>query len=359
MNDLLLRALRREPLDRTPVWFMRQAGRSLPRYRELKQDRDLLEVTRDPELAARITALPLEYFPVDAAVLFADISTIFIGAGLEVTIHKGLGPLLPEPFDTAERIRSLAPFDPRESLDFVLETLRILTERLAVPVVGFVGAPFTLMTYFVESPRSRERQGTKAFMWREPALWDELMSYWSEHVLAFARAQAEAGAAAIQVFDSWAGCLAPEDYGRYVLPYTTRVLGGLADSAVPSINFATGNPALIPLLALGGGDAISVDWRVAIDEAWKTIGYDRAIQGNLDPASLLVDRETAVARAHEIVERVGGRPGHIFNVGHGILPETDPDVIRAVVQHVHSVDLAALREGDMCSSEPRSGPNRP
>ena len=343
MNDRLLRALRCEPVDRTPVWFMRQAGRSLPRYRELKGDRDLLEVTRDSELAAQITALPLEYFPVDAAVLFADISTIFLGAGLDVTIQKGVGPLLPHPYDTRERIRSLAPFDPRDTLDFVLETLRILRTRLDVPVIGFVGAPFTLMTYFVESPRSRERQGTKVFMWRETELWDELMSYWTEHILAFARAQSEAGAAAIQLFDSWAGCLGPEDYREFVLPYTRRILDGLADSQIPSINFATGNPALIPLLVEGGGDAIGLDWRLPIDEAWERIGFDRAIQGNLDPVSLLASKEIAVARTDEILRRIAGRPGHIFNVGHGILPETDPAVIRAVVEHVHSVDPADLR----------------
>jgi uroporphyrinogen decarboxylase len=282
-------------------------------------------------------------------VLFADISTIFLGAGLDVTIHKGVGPLLPEPYNTAERIRSLAPFDPRESLDFVLETLRILRESLDVPVIGFVGAPFTLMTYFVESPRSRERQGTKVFMWSEPALWDELMSYWSEHVLAFARAQASAGAASIQVFDSWAGCLGPEDYRQHVLPYTRRILEGLSESRIPSINFATGNPALLPLLVEAGGDAIGLDWRVPIDEAWEVIGRDRAVQGNLDPVSLLAGGEIAVARADEILRRVGGRAGHIFNVGHGILPETDPAVIRAVVDHVHSVDLAELR----ARAEPR------
>ena len=191
MNDLLIRALRREPLDRTPVWFMRQAGRSLPRYGKLKAGRDLLEVTRNPEIAAQITALPLEYFPVDAAVLFADISTIFLGAGIDVRIEKGVGPVLPQPFDTAELIRSLRPFDPKETLDFVLETIGLLGHRLDVPVLGFVGAPFTLMTYMVESPRSSDRGGTKALMWGEPTLWRELMSYWSEHLLSFARAQAE------------------------------------------------------------------------------------------------------------------------------------------------------------------------
>ena len=343
MNDRFIRALRREPLDRTPVWFMRQAGRSLPRYVEMKGDRDLLEVTRDPELAARITALPLEYFPVDAAVLFADISTVFLGAGLDVRIDKGVGPVLPHPINTAERIRALKPFDPETELDFVLETLRLLKERLDVPTVGFIGAPFTLMTYMVESPRSSERQGTKSFMWCEPGLWNELMSYWAEHLLAFARAQARAGAAGIQLFDSWAGSLAPDDYGEFVLPYSQRILSGLREEGILSIHFATGNPALLPLLAEAGGDAIGLDWRTSIMMGWRIVGLDRAVQGNLDPAILLAGKERAVARADQILQEVGGRPGHIFNVGHGLHPKTDPEVVRAVVEHVHSVDLERLR----------------
>jgi uroporphyrinogen decarboxylase len=343
MNDLLLRALRRETLDRTPVWFMRQAGRSLPRYHDLKGDRDLLEVTRDPRLAADITMLPLDYFPVDGAVLYADISTIFLGAGIPVTIEKGLGPVLPHPYDSAETIRSLRPFDPRDTLDFVMETLGILKAELDIPVLGFIGAPFTLMTYMVESPRSKERHGTKAFMWREPALWDELMSYWSEHLIDFGKAQVEAGAACIQLFDSWAGVLHPDDYRRSVLPYSKRILDGLRAAGVPTINFATGNPALLPLMAEAGGDAVGLDWRVRVDEGWATVGHHRAVQGNLDPIALLAGEEVALARADEILQAVAGRPGHIFNVGHGLLPQTDPAVVRAVVDHVHGTKLSELR----------------
>ena len=323
---------------------MRQAGRSLPGYRELKGGRDLLEVTRDPELAARITALPLDYFPVDAAVLFADIATIFIGAGLDVRIAKGLGPVLPEPFDSRARIRSLAPFDPAGTLDFVLETIRRLKERLTVPVIGFIGAPFTLMTYLVESPRSTDRHGTKAFMWREPELWQEIMSYWAEHLLSFALSQARAGAAGIQLFDSWAGALSPDDYREHVLPHSQGILSGLKESGVPSIHFATGNPALLPHLAEAGGDAIGLDWRIEIDRARAILGPNVGVQGNLDPISLLAGERVAVARAGEILRKVGGRPGHIFNVGHGIHPRTDPSVVKAVVDHVHSVNLTELRE---------------
>jgi uroporphyrinogen decarboxylase len=251
--------------------------------------------------------------------------------------------VLPHPFDTAERIRSLKPFDPRDTLDFVLETIALLRTRIDVPVLGFVGAPFTLMTYMVESPRSKERQGTKAFMWREPELWHELMGYWAEHLLEFGKAQVEAGAGAIQLFDSWAGVLGPDDYRDSVLPHSRRILSGLEEAGIPTINFATGNPALLPLMAEAGGTAMGLDWRISIGEGWGIVGEDRAVQGNLDPVSLLAGSEVAVARADRILEEVGGRPGHIFNVGHGILPETDPAVIRAVVDHVHSVDPAELR----------------
>lgn len=343
MNDRLLRALRQEPLDTTPVWFMRQAGRSLPKYHQLKGDRDLLEVTRDPVLAAEITMLPLEYFPVDGAVLYADISTIFLGAGIDVTIEKGLGPVLPHPYDSAETIRSLEPFEPRESLEFVMDTLRILKRRLDIPILGFIGAPYTLMTYMVESPRTKERAGTKAFMWREPKLWDQLMSYWSEHLVKFAVAQFEAGASVIQLFDSWAGTLHPDDYRRSVLPYSKRILSALKAEGVPTINFATGNPNLLPLLAEAGGDVMGVDWRVKIDEAWKVVGHHRGIQGNLDPVSLLAGTEVAIEKSADILRAVGGRPGHIFNVGHGLLPQTDHNVVRAVVDYVHSVNLESLR----------------
>jgi uroporphyrinogen decarboxylase len=345
MNDLLLRAARREPVERTPVWFMRQAGRSLPRYHDLKGDRDLLEVTRDSRLAADITMLPLEYFPVDGAVLYADISTIFVGAGIEVTIEKGLGPVLPHPYNTPETIRSLQPFDPRDTLDFVLRTLQILKSELDIPVLGFLGAPFTLMTYMVESPRTRDRHGTKAFMWRQPDLWDELMSYWSEHLIDFGVAQVEAGASVIQLFDSWAGALHPDDYERHVLPYSTRILDGLKAAGIPTINFATGNPALLPMMARAGGDVIGLDWRVRLDEAWEIVGHDRGVQGNLDPIVLTTDPDTAVARADEVLAAAAGRPGHIFNVGHGLTPQAKPEVVRAVVEHVHASG-GTRREGD-------------
>lgn len=335
MNDRILRALRREAVDATPVWFMRQAGRCLPRYRELRADIGMFEVLRDPEAAAEITALPLDYFPVDALVLYNDISTPFFGAGLHVEIRPGLGPVVDRPIERPEDVRRLRTHDPRETMDYILEQIRLVAARHDVPVLGFVSAPFTLCTYLIEGPRARNVEEAKAFMWRWPDAWDALAGFWADHLAEFALAQAEAGAGAIQVFDSWAGALAPADYARYAQPYTRRILAGLADAGTPSINFTTGNPRLLPLVAAAGGDAVGVDWRIPLDEAWDAVGHDRAIQGNLDPALFTAGRDAALAGAADVLARAAGRPGHIFNVGHGLTPGADPDVLRAVVDFVH------------------------
>lgn len=323
-------------MDRTPVWFMRQAGRSLPRYREMRADHAFFDILRDPEMAAEITAMPLDYYDVDAAVLYNDLATPFFAAGLEVELRKGVGPVVTEPIRTAEDVDRLRPFDPRESLDYNLEAIRLLVGRIDVPVLGFVGAPFTLCSYLIEGPRSRDLREIKTFIRSQPDAWDRLAGFWVEHLGDFAVAQHEAGAAAVQVFDSWAGSLSPADYERYLLPHMRRLFSHLRDAGVPSIHFATGNPALLPLVADAGGDGVSVDWRLPIDEAWERVGTDRAIQGNLDPTVLLAGREPALDAARDVLERVGGRPGHIFNLGHGILPETDHRVVQAVVDLVHT-----------------------
>jgi uroporphyrinogen decarboxylase len=317
------------------VWFMRQAGRALPRYREMRADQDFFELLRNPEAAAAISALPLEYFPVDAAVIYNDLVTPFLGAGLKLELVKGVGPVVDRPVRSAQDVSALRPFDPKEALDFNLEAIRLLKSRIDVPVVGFVGAPFTLCSYLVGAPRSRDLQELKSFIWREPDAWDRLASYWADHLAEFAVLQHEAGAAAVQVFDSWAGALSVEDYRRHVLPYSWRLLDRLARARVPSIHYFGGNPALLESVAEAGGDCISVDWRVPLDQAWDRIGHHLAIQGNLDPTLLLAGREVAVARTREVLERAQGRPGHIFNLGHGILPETDPAVLAAVVEEVH------------------------
>ncbi|UCG76396.1 MAG: uroporphyrinogen decarboxylase [Gemmatimonadota bacterium] len=334
-NDRLIRALHREPVDRTPVWFMRQAGRSLPRYREIRARRTFLELVHDPEAAAEVTALPLEYYPVDAAVLFTDLATPFIGAGLEFEIQPSIGPVVDPPLDLPADLDRLRPFDPRQDLSFVLEAVSILRDRLAVPVIGFVGAPFTLCSYLFAGTRAERLEQTKRFMWTEPEAWHRLADFWARHVAEFAVAQAEAGAGAIQVFDSWAGSLSTEDYERQILEHSRTIFRRLEEAGVPSIHFATGNPHHLPLYAAAGGNAIGIDWRVPIDEAWASIGPQRAIQGNLDPALLLAGTGPAVERTREILRRVGGRPGHIFNLGHGLLPQTDPSVIAAVVKAVH------------------------
>lgn len=332
--SLLARALRREPTPRPPVWFMRQAGRSLPRYRELRRDREMFDILRDPRAAAEITRLPLEYYPVDALVLYNDLSTPFLGAGLEVEMRSGVGPVVDRPVAAPADVERLRPFDPPEELGFTLEAIRVLTETEDVPVIGFVGAPLTLCTYLVHGPRSRRLATTKRFMWNHPEAWNRLLGFWSRHLAAYAVAQHGAGAAAVQVFDSWAGELSVSDYRRFVLPHSRALFERLREAGVPSIHFFTGNPALLPHVAEGGGDAISVDWRVPLDEAWEAVGPGRAVQGNLDPLTLLAGPEVAVREARRVLERAGGRPGHIFNLGHGTPPDASPETIRAVAEAV-------------------------
>jgi len=334
MDDLLSRALRREPTERTPVWFMRQAGRCLPRYRELRAERTFLELVGDPEAAASVTSLPLEYFPVDALVLFMDLSTPFEAAGLQVEMRSGIGPVVLEPWSGPEDVARLRPFDPRASLGHVLEAIRILVGRERVPVLGFVGAPFTLCSYLLHGSRTTRLARLRALIRGRPDLWDRLAGFWVEHLAEFAIAQHEAGAVAVQVFDSWVGVLDPETYRERVLPATRRLFRRLSAAGVPAIHFGTGNPALLPALAEAGGDAIGLDWRQPIDRAWEAVGFERAVQGNLDPAAILAGESAALAATDDILERVGGRPGHIFNVGHGLDPDSDPAVIRAVVERV-------------------------
>ncbi|HET7274845.1 MAG TPA: uroporphyrinogen decarboxylase [Longimicrobiaceae bacterium] len=335
VSNRILRAIRRERVDATPIWFMRQAGRSLPKYRDLRADIGMFDVLRDPEAAARITRMPLEYYPVDACVLYNDLSTPFFGAGFEVEMRAGVGPVVSRPILEAADVDRLQPFDPRVTMDYILEQIRLLTRDIEVPVLGFVGAPFTLCSYLIGETRGRNLEQIKTFMRRQPEAWDRLAGFWADHLADFAVAQHQVGAAAIQVFDSWAGTLSPQDYERYLLPHMRTMFERLEAAGIPSINFFTGNPRLLPLVAGSGGDVVSVDWRIPIDEAWSIIGDDRALQGNLDPTTLLAGREVALEGARDVLDRVGGRPGHIFNCGHGLLPDTDPDVLRAVVDFVH------------------------
>jgi uroporphyrinogen decarboxylase len=335
MNDRILRALRHERADATPVWFMRQAGRSLPRYREMRAEVGMFEVLRDPPRAAEITAMPLDYFPVDACVLYNDLSTPFFGAGFEVEMRAGVGPVVDHRIATPADVDALTPYDPRVEMPWIMEQIRYLVARLEVPVLGFVGAPFTLASYLVDGPKARNLDETKVFMWRHPEAWHRLASFWASHMAEFGIAQHEAGAAVVQVFDSWAGSLGPREYETFVFPHLRAMFERFEAAGVPTINFATGNPRLLPLVAQAGGDVIGVDWRIPLDEAWEIVGEDRGVQGNLDPVALLAGRETALREARDVLERAGGRPGHIFNGGHGLLPGTDPEVVRAVVDFVH------------------------
>ena len=334
-NDTLLRALRGEDTPYTPVWFMRQAGRALPRYREMRADTGFFDILRDPEMAADITSMPLEYFPVDACVLYNDLATPFFGAGLNVELKPGVGPVVDKPIRSAADVDALEPFDPREKLAYTMDAIRILVARLDVPLLGFVGAPFTLASYLIEGPRSERLSGLKTFMWREPEAWHRLAEFWADHLADYGIAQYEAGAAAVQVFDSWAGALAPEDYAMYVMPHMERMMDALDGAGVPTINFYTGNPALLPLVAESGGDCIGVDWRLPLGTVREIVGRERSLQGNLDPVCLLAGKDYALERTAEVLDQIPDGQGHIFNVGHGILPETDPDVVKAVVDFVH------------------------
>ncbi|HEU0053661.1 MAG TPA: uroporphyrinogen decarboxylase [Longimicrobium sp.] len=335
MNERLLRALRREPADATPVWFMRQAGRSLPRYRELRADVGMFDVLRAPARAAEVTAMPLDYFPVDACVLYNDLSTPYFGAGFNVEMRAGVGPVVDHRIHDTADIDRLTPYDPRVSMDYIHDQIRLLVKRLDVPLLAFVGAPFTLCTDLIAGPKTKTVEELKTFIWRDPAAWDRLAGYWADQMAEFGVSQHEAGASAVQLFDSWAGALSPRDYERFVLPYNRRILDRLREAGVPSINFATGNPALLPLVVEAGGDVIGLDWRQPLDEAWRIVGEEKGVQGNMDPAALLAGREVALREARDVLDRAGGRPGHIFNCGHGLHPGTDPDVVRAVVDFVH------------------------
>ncbi len=335
-----LRACRREPVDRTPVWFMRQAGRFLPEYRALRERYPIMELIKTPELAVEVTLQPLRRFEVDAAIIFADILPVLESMGLEVAFVRGEGPAIREPVRTPGDVERLRVPAPEEIAPFTLEAIRLARRELEgrVPLIGFAGAPFTLASYAVEGGASRHYLHTKGLMYGEPKAWHDLMDKLSATVAAYLQAQARAGAQALQLFDSWAGALSPADYERFVLPYSRRVLEAARATAVPVIHFTTGTAGMLPHVAAAGGDVIGVDWRIALDEAWARVGHDRAIQGNLDPAVLLAPWPELRRQAGEILRRAGGRPGHIFNLGHGVLPQTPVENVQRLVDFVHGAE---------------------
>ncbi|HET7036130.1 MAG TPA: uroporphyrinogen decarboxylase [Thermomicrobiaceae bacterium] len=334
-----LRACRRQPVDRTPVWFMRQAGRYMAEYRAIRARHSLLEICRQPELAAEVTLQPVERLGVDAAIIFADILLPLVPMGIELSFAAGEGPVIHNPVRSADDVRRLRLPEPAEDLAATLAAIRLVSGRLArrVPLIGFAGGPFTLASYLIEGGSSRSYLRTKQVMYGDPASWDALMEKLSAMTTAYLRAQLAAGAEAVQIFDSWAGALSPRDYRDRVLPATRRIVEGLRPSGAPVILFGTGTAGLLELLAESGADVIGLDWRVDLDTGWARAGHERAVQGNLDPALLFAPRDELARQVRAILEQAGGRPGHIFNLGHGILPETPPENVRYVVDVVHEL----------------------
>ena len=321
----------------TPVWFMRQAGRYMPEYRKLREQHSILDLCHTPELAAQVTLQPVERLGVDAAILFADILLPFEPLGLGLSFAAGEGPHIANAISRQAEVERLPVLDPEQALDYVLEAVRLARAALPpdIPLIGFAGAPFTLASYAIEGGSTRTFTKTKTLMYQAPDTWNLLLAKLADLVGAYLAAQARAGAQALQLFDSWVGCLSPADYRTYVLPHSRRALTLAAASGVPIIHFGTGTAPFLEDFASAGGDVIGVDWRISLDEAWVRIGDTRAVQGNLDPAALLAPAPERDARVRDILARAAGRPGHIFNLGHGVLPETDVGAVRAVVELVH------------------------
>ena len=330
-----VRACRGEPHERVPVWFMRQAGRSLPEYRAVRGDGSILDAIADPDRAAEITLQPVRRYGVDAAILFSDIVVPVNAVGFGVDVVPGTGPVVEHPFATRRDLDRLRPLDPGADTPYVIETVRRLVEVLDVPLIGFAGAPFTVASYLVEGGPSRNHERTKALMVRDEALWHELMDRLADLAIASLLSQVEAGAAAVQLFDSWAGALSPDQYRRGVGPHSARVLEAVGQTGVPRIHFGVGTGELLDQMGDCGAEVVGVDFRVPVDAARRRVGPGRALQGNLDPAIVLAGKSAACDATRAVLAANAGHPGFIFNLGHGVLPGSDPDVLARVVQVVH------------------------
>ena len=346
MSERFVRACRLEPTDATPVWFMRQAGRSFAAYRKLREQHGILELAKNPELCADVTLMPVRELGVDAAVLFADIMLPLEPMGVGLRIEPEVGPIIDHPIRSAADVAALRPFDPA-AISFTLDAIRLVKRELAgsAGVIGFSGAPFTLACYLIEGRPSRDFATAKAFMFREPEAWHDLMSRLSTMVIAYLRAQVAAGADVVQVFDSWVGGLGPADYRAFVQPHVRRIFAALGD--VPTIHFGTGTAALLPDLAEAGGAVIGLDHRVSLADAWSVVGHDRGVQGNLDSARLLAGWDATRTGADAVLTAAAGRRGHVFNLGHGVLPATDTDLLRRLVDHVHETTAVATRPAEV------------
>ncbi|MFD0145590.1 MULTISPECIES: uroporphyrinogen decarboxylase [unclassified Streptomyces] len=335
-DSAFLKACRREPVPHTPVWFMRQAGRSLPEYLKVREGIPMLESCMRPELVTEITLQPVRRHKVDAAIYFSDIVVPLKAIGIDLDIKPGVGPVVADPIRTRadlDRLRDLTP----EDVHYVTEAIGMLTEELgSTPLIGFAGAPFTLASYLVEGGPSRNHEHTKALMYGDPQLWADLLDRLAEITSAFLKVQIEAGASAVQLFDSWVGALAPADYRRSVMPASAKVLESVAAYGVPRIHFGVGTGELLGLMGEAGADVMGVDFRVSLDEAARRVGPGKALQGNLDPAVLFSTREAVEAKTDEVLAAAEGLEGHIFNLGHGVLPTTDPDALTRLVEYVHT-----------------------
>jgi uroporphyrinogen decarboxylase len=340
MHPLLVRACRREPVEHTPVWFMRQAGRSLPEYRRLRERYRLFEIVGDPELCAEVTLQPVRRHDVDAAVMFTDIMFPVIAMGVDVELVENVGPVIAQPVRTAKHVQRLVVPDPAESMPTILEAVRLVRAavRADQAVIGFCGGPFTVAGYLIEGRPSRDFHTVKTMMYREPATWHALMDKLADAFAAYIAAKARSGADVIQLFDSWVGALSPSDYDEFVAPYSARILAAVE---VPTIHFGTGTAMLLAAMAEAGGDVIGLDWRIPLDRGWAEVGEERGVQGNLDPAVLLAPWERIETETRAILERAGGRPGHVFNLGHGVPPDTDPAVLRHLADFVHEATVEA------------------
>ena len=331
---LLVRAARLEPVERTPVWFMRQAGRSLPEYREIRKTHTLFDVCREPELCAEVTLQPVLRHDVDAAVMFADIMLPLLGMGVDVELVENVGPVIAEPIRTSADVERLTTPDPEEAVPFILEAVRIVRRDLRQDqaVIGFCGGPFTVAGYLIEGKPSREFLQVKRLMYAQSDVWHALMEKLTVVSSAYIAAQVRAGADVIQLFDSWVGALSPADYEEFVQPYSARILAAVD---CPTIHFGTGTATLLRLMADAGGDVIGLDWRIPLEWGWEQVGEDRGVQGNLDGALLLGPWERVERATLDVLARAAGRPGHIFNLGHGVMPDTDPDVLGRLRAFVH------------------------
>lgn len=335
-----LRACARQPVDVTPVWFMRQAGRYMQEYRQLREQHSLLEICRTPELAAEVTLQPVRALGVDAAILFADILLPLVPMGLELSFSEGTGPVIGTPLRTIDDVRKLRPVTAETDLGYVLEAIRIVRRELEIPLIGFCGGPFTMAAYAIEGGASRTYLRTKSMMYSAPDAFHMLLDKLSDVLADYVSAQVRAGAQAVQIFDSWVGELTQADYATFVLPYSQKVLKRVEGTGVPVIHFGTNTGHLLQLMKRAGGTVIGVDWRTALNDAWEVLGDDVAVQGNLDPAALFAPLPELKRRVEMVLRRAAGRPGHIFNLGHGIMPRTPVDNVKAVVELVHEYSAA-------------------